>query len=207
MRRCFLCPVIGVLTLATASAGGPLVLVNGNIYTAGGRQPRAQAILSEAGRITYVGTNAGALRYALKGTQKVDLHGLTVLPGLTDSHAHLAAIGFRELSFNLEGTTSLTELKSRLRERAKQGKPGEWLTGRGWIESRWMPATFPTRTDLDAVVGDRPVSLERADGHAMVVNSSALKLAKIDRDTPDPAGGKIIKDPATGEPNGMLIDN
>jgi len=119
----------------------------------------------------------------------------------------LAGIGFRELSFNLEGTASLADLKRRLRERAGQGKPGEWLTGRGWIESRWSPPTFPTRADLDAVVSDRPVSLERADGHAMVVNSLALKLATIDRNTPDPTGGRILKDPATGEPTGMLIDN
>lgn len=135
------------------------------------------------------------------------MHGLTVLPGLTDSHAHLAGIGFRELSFNLEGTTSLADLKNRVRERAKQGKPGEWLTGRGWIESRWTPKTFPSRADLDQGVNDRPVALERADGHAIVVNSFALKLAGIDRNTADPAGGRILKDAATGEPTGMLVDN
>jgi hypothetical protein len=119
----------------------------------------------------------------------------------------LAGIGFRELSFNLEHTASLTDFKKQLRERAKQGRPGDWLTGRGWIESRWTPAAFPTRADLDQVVNDRPVVLERADGHALVANSVALKRAGIDRRTPDPPGGKILMDPATGEPTGMLIDN
>jgi len=163
------------------------LLVNSNVYTADDSNPRAEAVLAVDGRIAFVGTRAEALRRAPHGTRRADLHGLTVVPGITDSHAHVAGIGFRELGFNLEGTSGLTELKDRLRARAKQGKPCEWLTGRGWIESHWTPATFPTRTDLDAVVSDRPVSLERTDGHAMVVNSSALTLAKIDRDTPDPA--------------------
>jgi len=199
--------ILLVLALSPCSADEPLLLVNGNVYTADDRNPRAQALVAADGRILYVGTNADALRRAPPGARRMDLHGLTILPGLTDSHAHLAGIGFRELSFNLEGTTSVTDLKDKLHDRAKQGRPGEWLTGRGWIESRWTPATFPTRADLDAVVSDRPVSLERADGHAMVVNSSALKLAKIDRNTPDPPGGRILKDATAGEPTGMLIDN
>src|SRR6266850_3917359 len=196
--------VLALMFLSCAArlccAAGSIVLFNGNVYTADDRSPRAEAVVAVAGRIAFVGTNAEALRRTARGARRIDLHGLTVLPGLTDSHAHLAGIGFRELSFNLEGTTSLAELKSRLRERAKQGKPGEWLTGRGWIESRWIPAAFPTRADLDQVVNDRPVSLERADGHAMVVNSLALRLAGIDRNTSDPAGGRIQKDAVTGEP-------
>ena len=189
------------------SGAEPVVLVSGNVYTADDRNPRTQAVVAAHGRILYVGTNADALRRAPPGARRMDMHGLTILPGLTDSHAHLAGIGFRELSFNLEGTASVADLKDRLRERAKQGTPGEWLTGRGWIESRWTPPTFPSRTDLDEIAGDRPVFLERADGHAAVVNGLALKLARIDRNTPDPAGGRILKDPTTGEPTGMLIDN
>jgi len=196
-----------VFVVTPCAAVAPLLLVNGNVYTADDSNPRGEAVLAVNGRVVFIGASAEALRRAPHGTRRVDLHGLTVLPGLTDAHAHLAGIGFRELSFNLEGATSLADLKSQLRERAVQGKPGEWLTGRGWIESHWTPATFPTRADLDAVVSDRPVSLKRADGHAMVVNSLALKLARIERNTLDPAGGRILKDPATGEPTGMLIDN
>src|SRR5437879_9860658 len=162
------------------SGAESVVLVTGNVYTAGDRKPRAQAVVAAHGRSLYVGANADALRRAPPTARRMDMHGLTILPGLTDSHAHLAGIGFRELSFNLEGTTSVADLKNKLRERAGQGKPGEWLTGRGWIESRWRPATFPTRSDLDELASDRPVVLERADGHAAVVNGLALKLARID---------------------------
>ena len=82
----------------------------------------------------------------------------------------------------------------------------QWIVGRGWIESRWTPAAFPAKADLDAVVADRPVVLQRADGHALIANSAALKRAGIDRNTPNPAGGEILKD-AAGEPTGMLVDN
>jgi predicted amidohydrolase YtcJ len=199
--------VFTLLVLNAARAADSLVLVNGNFYTADDHNPRSQAVAITQGRISYVGQSADAAAHAPRGSRTIDLHGLTVLPGLTDSHAHLAGIGFRELTFDLEGTASVAELKDRLRERAKEGKPGEWLSGRGWIETHWRPPSFPTRANLDEVVADRPVSLKRADGHAMVVNTLALKLAGIDRNTPDPAGGQILKDKTTGEPTGMLIDN
>jgi predicted amidohydrolase YtcJ len=111
-------------------------------------------------------------------------------------HAHLDGIGERELTFNLKGTASPDELKNKLHERAAQGKPGDWLPGRGWIESRWTPPAFPTRKDLDAAAPDRPVVLGRADGHASLANSLALKRAGIDRNTADAAGGSILKDAA-----------
>ena len=191
---------------ATAVAAAPLILTNGNFYTAADSQPRAEAVVIVEGRITFVGKAADALRRAPANAQRIDLQGVTVVPGLTDAHAHLAAIGERELTFNLEGTASVEELKNKLHERGNQGKPGSWLFGRGWIESRWTPPAFPTRNDLDTAVPDRPVVLRRADGHAVVANSLALKRAGIDRNTADPAGGSILKD-ATGEPTGMLIDN
>jgi predicted amidohydrolase YtcJ len=197
-------PMLGGLWAAAAAT--PLILGNGNFYTAEDGQPRAQAVVVVGGRITFVGSTADALRRTAQQARRIDLHGATVLPGLTDAHAHLSAIGERELTFNLEGTGSLAELKNKLRERAAQVAPGSWLFGRGWIESRWIPATFPTRKDLDEAAPDRAVVLERADGHALVANSLALQRAGIDRDTPDPPGGSIFKD-SGGEPTGMLIDN
>jgi predicted amidohydrolase YtcJ len=195
-----------LLMIGTPSlAAEPLLLINGTVYTADPRAPRAEAVLAVDGRIAYVGSNAEARKRAPRDTRILDLKGLTILPGLTDSHAHLAGIGERELSFQLDGTASLADLKQRLREQHRKVPPGEWIVGRGWIESRWTPAQFPGRSDLDEIVGDRPVLLERADGHAIVVSSRALSLAGIDRNTPDPAGGKILKD-SKGEPTGMLID-
>jgi predicted amidohydrolase YtcJ len=186
------------------AAAATLLLTNGRFYTAAAGQPRAAAVVVVDGRITFVGSAPDALHRA-PGAQQIDLRGATVLPGLTDSHAHLADIGEREMTFNLEGTASLAELKNKVRERAAGGKPGDWLLGGGWLESRWSPPAFPTRQDLDAAAPERAVVLRRADGHALVANSLALTRAGIDRNTPDPAGGHIAKD-AHGEPSGMLID-
>jgi predicted amidohydrolase YtcJ len=191
---------------APVLAADPLLLVNGTVYTANPRAPKAQAVLAVDGRIAYVGPNAEARKRAPQNAQTLDLRGLTVFPGLTDAHAHLAGIGERELSFHLDGVPSLAALKDRLREEHGKAPPGEWLQGSGWIESRWQPAAFPNKADLDEVAGDRPVVLYRIDGHASIVSSRALALARIDRNTPDPAGGQILKD-AAGEPTGMLIDN
>lgn len=185
--------------------GQRLLLVNGTVHTADPRAPRAEAVLAEGGRIVYVGSNAEARRRAGDDARTLDLRGLAVFPGFTDSHAHLQGIGERELSFELEGTTSLDDLKRRLREQHRKVPPGQWIVGRGWIESRWTPQAFPTKADLDDVVGERPVLLERADGHAIVVSSRALAMAHVDESTPDPAGGKILKD-AAGKPTGMFID-
>ena len=190
----------------SGAASRALLLQNATIHTGATSQPRAEAVLAVDGRIVFVGSDAEALRQAPADVRTLDLSGFTVLPGLADSHAHLAGIGWRELYFDLTGVESLAALQQRLRERAATDK-GAWIQGRGWIESRWTPAAFPTRADLDAVISDRPVVLERIDGHAIVVNSLALKKAGITRDTPNPPGGEILRDPATGEPTGMLVDN
>jgi predicted amidohydrolase YtcJ len=197
---------LALLAFSSVTCAASLVVINGSIYTANDAQPRAEAIIADEGRITFVGSTAEALRRAPKQAERIDLQGRALFPGFTDSHAHLSGIGERELSFNLEGTTSVADLQARLRRRAAEAKPGQWITGRGWIESRWTPAEFPTRTDLDAAVADHPVLLERADGHAVVANSAALKLAGIDRSTVDPAGGQILRDPKTHEPTGMIVD-
>jgi len=190
---------------AVASNGTSLVLVNGIVHTGIPGSPPAEAIVASEGRIVFVGSSREALEIAPAGTRTIDLAGATVLPGLADAHAHLAGIGWRELHFDLTGVESLAALQRRLRERAASD-PSAWIVGRGWIESKWAPAVFPTHADLDAVVNDRPVMLERADGHAVIVNSRALAIAGITAATPDPAGGEILRDPRTGKPTGMLVD-
>lgn len=192
--------------LPTVCAAHALVFTNGIVYTANDSQPRADAVLVEDGRITFVGTSVQVAQRAPKEARRIDLRGRALLPGFTDAHVHLLSVGERELSFNLEGSQSVTDLQMRLRRRAAETPQGQWIVGRGWIESRWDPPQFPTRKDIDAVASDRPVLLERADGHAVLVNSVALRLARIDGKTPEPPGGRILKDPKTGEPTGMLID-
>lgn len=183
-----------------------IVFKNGNIYTANDKDPRAEAIAVKADRIIFVGSNSAAQKYVGANTRVVDLHGNTVLPGMTDAHQHLSGVGFREMTLNLEGTMSLDDFLARVKARVEQAKPGEWVTGRGWIETHWQPPVFPTREQLDSIAPNNPVILTRADGHASVVNSAALKLAGIDKNTANPFGGEISKNKETGEPNGMLLD-
>jgi len=188
------------------SESADIVFKNGNVYTANDRAPRAEAIAVKADRIVFVGTNAAAQKFIGKSTRVVDLAGKTVLPGFTDSHQHLSGVGQREMTLNLEGTTSLQDLLAKVKARVDQAKPGEWVTGRGWIETHWQPPVFPTRWDLDKVSPNNPIILGRADGHGAVANSAALKLAGVDKNTPNPFGGEISKDKQSGEPNGMLLD-
>ena len=183
-----------------------LVLKNANIYTVDDHNPHVQAVAVRGDRIVFAGSDADVQKYAGPNTRVLDLKGATVLPGLTDSHYHFLGVGARELSFNLEGTKSLGDLLAKVKERVASAKAGEWIVGRGWIETFWNPPAFPTRSDLDQVAPNNPVILGRADGHGAVVNSAALKLAGIDRNTPNPFGGEISKD-KNGEPNGMLLDH
>jgi predicted amidohydrolase YtcJ len=184
-----------------------LVLKNGNVYTVSERAPHAEAIAVKGDRIVFVGSNAGAQKFVGTNTRVVDLKGSTVLPGLADAHQHLAGVGAREMTLNLEELNSLEEFLAAVKARVDQTTAGSWVTGRGWIETFWKPPVFPTRADLDRIAPNNPVILTRADGHASVVNSAALKIAGIDKDTPNPFGGEISKDKQAGEPNGMLLDS
>jgi predicted amidohydrolase YtcJ len=183
-----------------------VIFTNANVYTANDRQPNAEAVAVKGDRIVFVGSNAEVKKFQGAKTRVVDLHGATVLPGMTDAHHHLEGVGFREITLNLEGITNLQDFLAKVRARVDQAKPGEWVTGRGWIETFWTPPVFPTRWDLDKVAPNNPVILERADGHGSVANSAALKIAGIDQNTASPFGGEVSKDKQTGEPNGMLLD-
>ncbi len=189
-----------------AQSAADIVFKNGNVYTANDKAPRAQAVAVKADRIVFVGSNAAAQKFVGPNTRVVDLKGSTVLPGFTDSHQHLSGVGQREMTLNLEGTSSLDDFLAKVKARVDQAKPGEGVTGRGWIETHWKPPVFPTRWDLDKVAPNNPVILGRADGHGAVANSAALKIAGVDKNTPNPFGGEVSKDKQSGEPNGMLLD-
>jgi len=176
---------------------------NGNIYTEHDKQPKAEAIAVKGDRIVFVGSNEDAKKF--HAAKVIDLRRHTLVPGLTDSHCHIFGIGEREMRLNLEGTNTLGDFLNKVKARVAQTSIGKWITGRGWIETFWKPSKFPTRQDLDKIAPDNPVFFTRADGHASVANSAALRIAKIDRNAPDPFGGQILK--SNGEPNGMLLDN
>jgi predicted amidohydrolase YtcJ len=203
--------IISSLLLLLASPGqkasADLVFINGNVYTVNARQPHAEAIAVKADRIVFVGSNAEAKGFQGANTRVVDLHGATVVPGLTDAHYHFIGVGQREMNLNLEGITNLEDFLAKVKERVDKAKPGEWVTGRGWIETFWKPPVFPTRWDLDRISPNNPVFLTRADGHGAVANSAALKIGNVTKDTKDPFGGQILRDKQTGEPVGMLLDN
>jgi len=184
-----------------------MIFRNGNFYTVNPKQPRAQAVAICKGRFIYVGSNAGVTRFQNADTTVIDLRGRTVVPGMTDSHYHLSGVGERERILDLSGTHSLQELLERIKERVQHAKPGEWITGGGWIETFWNPPQFPTRHDLDKVAPENPVFLARVDSHGGVANSLALRIAGINAQTPNPPGGEIMRDKATGEPTGMLLDH
>lgn len=184
-----------------------LIFINGNVYTVNDKQPHAEALAVKMDRIVFVGANAAAKKYQGAKTRVVDLHGATVVPGLTDAHYHFIGVGQREMNLNLEGITTLEDFLAKVKARVDQAKSGEWVTGRGWIETFWQPPVFPTRFDLDKIAPNNPVFLTRADGHGAVANSAALKIGDVTKDTKDPFGGQILHDKQTGEPVGMLLDS
>ena len=178
--------------------------IGGPIYTAIDAAPKLAGVRVSASRIIAV-TSGPVTKDWCANDRIINLDGAALYPGFTDAHAHLLGIGLREMTLNLEGTTSIEELKSRLAEAVADTPKGETVYGRGWIETHWPEKRFPNRTDLDSVSPDNPVILERADGHAVVVNSAAISASGITRDTQAPFGGDILKD-ENGEPTGMLID-
>lgn len=193
------------LAISATAQPADLLLVNGNIHTLDPARPQATALAVRGERLVFVGDEAGAEAFRAGAGRVIDLRGATVVPGLNDAHMHLEGVGARELSFDLEGTPGIAALQARLAARVRPAPPKKWIVGRGWIETHWPEKRFPTRQDLDAAAPEHPVVLVRADGHALVANSLALRLAGVTRDTPAPSGGEILHD-ASGEPTGMLVD-
>jgi len=182
-----------------------VVLTNATIYTLNESIPVAESLAFLGNTIVFVGSNVSSQNYQCGEAEVIDLEGNYVYPGFVDSHAHLKGIGRRENSLNLQGIKSLKEMLTAVEIYSNGIEPGEWVVGRGWIEKVWPEKRFPTRYELDRFSSDKPVILERADGHAVVVNSLALELAGISSESIDPHGGRIEKD-KNGQPTGMLID-
>jgi hypothetical protein len=182
-----------------------LVVFNTNIYTGFTDAPKAEALAIKDKKFIFVGSNSEASVFTCGTNKTVDLQGVHVYPGFIDAHAHLKGIGYREMNLNLQGAESLKSMLTQVEIHSNKLTKGSWVVGRGWIEKKWPEARFPTLEELNAISEENPIALERADGHAIIVNNLALEMAGIDRDTPNPIGGKIDKD-ENGEPNGVLID-
>lgn len=189
------------------SSPADVVLTKGAIYTGDAQRPRVEAIAMRGEWIVAAGSNDEIHKWIGPKTQVVDLRGAFAMPGFNDAHVHFGYAAEEKLAVAIEGARSLAEFQRRIRERLSEFKPGEWITGRGWDHTLWPEKKFPTRQDLDAVSRDHPMFFGRVDGHVGVANSLALKLSGITRETADPSGGRILHDPETGEPTGMLEED
>lgn len=180
------------------------IFTGGTIYTGNGDETVEAVTVDSAGRIVAISPPMSQ-DWAEDEVTLINLDGAAMFPGFTDGHAHLLNIGQRELTLNLEGTASITELVTRIESELQGVAADQVLFGRGWIETGWPEGRMPNAADLDAVSPDNPVILTRADGHALVANSAALAAAGIGDTTPDVEGGKIERD-ADGKATGILID-
>ena len=193
-------------TATLVLVGGEVRMLDPERAAAGASGPAVTAIAIRGDRILAVGADAEVRRLAGPGARVIELAGKTVTPGLIDAHCHLYGLGADLENVSVRGLTSEAETARAVSAAAAARPAGEWLIGRGWDQNRWPGQQFPTRAALDAAVGDRPVLLRRIDGHAIWVSSRALAAAGITAATPDPKGGKIVRDPG-GAPTGVLIDN
>lgn len=195
--------IVVALAAGTAHAEQVWYNVNGYTSTPEGLESFTSIAVGDDGHV--IATGDDTLRERFTDATLHDGEGRTLLPGLADAHAHLYSQGQLEAEVDLVATTSLDAALDRIRDYASSNPRVPWILGRGWNQVLWEGKAFPTAADIDGVVDDRPVVLRRIDGHASWANSKALEIAGIDRDTPDPIGGKILRD-ANGNATGVLID-
>jgi predicted amidohydrolase YtcJ len=210
---CFLlavmAPSAGIVPAQPQPDPATLVLTNGKILTVEDTMPEARAIAFRGDRIAAVGGVADIRSYIGPSTEVIDLQGQLAIPGFIEGHGHFTGVGEAELNLKLMPTTSWDQIVSMVAAAAKTAKPGEWIIGRGWHQEKWTSRPepnvegFPTHASLDAVSPNNPVLLTHASGHASFVNAKAMEISDINRTTPNPPGGEILKDSA-GNPTGLL---
>ena len=200
----------GVAMIPRRGRAAPIVpadfiLRNGRVLTVNPAFDVAQSVAIASNRIMAVGSNAEIATLANSATRVIDLKGATVVPGLRDSHLHTLAVARDIFNVALENARSLAEVNAALAERVAVTKPGDWvIASSGWHEGQIAEGRMPTRQELDRISPDNPVYIPRG-GHVAVVNSAALRLAGITRDTPNPKGGVLVRD-ASGDPTGFLVE-
>ncbi|MDQ3233308.1 MAG: amidohydrolase family protein, partial [Pseudobdellovibrionaceae bacterium] len=195
--------VAGLLmaSMPVAAAPADIMLTNARIYTMNKDQPKVEALAIQGGRVVATGSLKDLKTWQGPTTRLIDLKGKAVYPGFHEGHGHLKGLGYQIVRLDLAGVNSLTVVQNQVKDEIKNTPASEWVLGRGWDQNLWSKKEFPSRQDLDKLGAQAPVALTRVDGHALWVNSLALQKAGITRQTPDPAGGKIIRD-AEGEATG-----
>ncbi len=193
-----------ILIISCTSNNEVIVIDNVNGYTIIGDELQTfKSVVISDGKFVETSETSLAEKYA--GAEIIDGAGKTMLPGLIDAHGHVMGLGFQQLNVNLAGINSLEATLDTLKSYAEANPDLEWIQGRGWNQTLWEENKFPTAADIDKVISDRPVWLSRVDGHAAWGNSMALQIAGVSKDTPDPQGGKVIRD-ERGNPTGVFID-
>ena len=215
MKTAWMVPVIAAVmagpvapsAIAQApTAPADLIITNARIYTVDDARPVVAAMAVRAGRVAFAGDARGAMTLRGPQTRVVDLGGRTVIPGMVDSHAHVAGLGDALANVDLVGSTSEDDVIARVVAKARGVPAGQWITGRGWDQNRWGDTRFPTHDKLSAALPNNPVVLTRVDGHASYANRKAMELATITAATRDPEGGQILRN-ADGSATGVFIDN
>jgi predicted amidohydrolase YtcJ len=199
-----LLPSLTMLASPRAEAAAVLIEhVHG--YTLAGKELRQfDALVFDGGKVVRNG-DAATLRKAFPAARRIDGAGRTLLPGLIDAHGHIRDLGFEQVRIQLYGSQNLAEAQDRIHRYAAAHPQLSWYRGGGWNQVIWKLGRFPLASELDAAVSDRPAVLERVDGHALWLNSAALRAAGITRGSQDPTGGRIERD-ADGNPSGVLVD-
>ena len=206
-RFAVLCATVFIVACSNDRApktGADTVLTNGYIYTVDSDRSIAKAVAISNGRIVYVGSDEGTADYIGDNTQVVDLGGRMLMPGFQDSHIHPIMAGIEAAACDLNELPGLPAYRSKILEYATNNPDVPWILGGGWAMSVFGPGGAPSKSILDELVPDRPVYLSSQDGHTGWANSAALAIAGIDKNTPDPADGRIDRDPVTGEAIGSL---
>jgi predicted amidohydrolase YtcJ len=192
---------------AAKSASADTVVINARVYTVNPKQPWAEAIAVRHEEIVFVGSNKEVEAYREKKTRVIDAGGRLLLPGFTDAHSHFLDGALSLERVHLDDAKDVAEIQRLVKAYADAHPELKWIRGRGWTYPAMGPTNLPNKKDLDAIISDRPVYLEAFDGHTWWANSRALQLAGITRNTANPPGGEIVRDPATGEPSGALKED
>ena len=206
-RREFLGTLAAFSLFPVEQEKADLILHNGNVYTMNSMEPRAQAIAIARGRIVGIGSDADVVSLAFAGAKKIDLGKKTVLPGFIDAHSHPAMAGVMHLRMVDCDLRSIAAIQSALRERAAKTRAGEWVLGFKYDDTKTSDGRPLTIGDLDAAVPDHPVQIEHRGGHTVYCNSLAFQKAGVTDKTPDPAGGRIDHDQATGKLSGRAAES
>jgi predicted amidohydrolase YtcJ len=201
--------ILPLLPGAAWTQPADMVLRNGKIVTMNSAAPAAQAIAVRGDRISAVGSDSEAQKWIGPSTRVIDLHGRLAIPGFIEGHGHFTGVGEFRLGLDLREARTWDDIVAQVARAARTAKPGEWIVGRGWHQSKWTHAPepnvegFPLHASLDKVSPNNPVLLTHASGHATFVNGKAMEAAGITRDTKNPSGGEILKD-QQGNPTGLL---